>query len=117
MIRGVIFDMDGLLIDTEPIWREVEIEIFGGLGLHLTENQLFETMGVRVAEVVAMWHARHPWTGRSVAEVTEDIVDGVIRHVLAEGEPKPGVCEALAMVYERGLPIAIASSSSERLIR
>jgi sugar-phosphatase len=116
-IRAVVFDMDGLLIDTEPIWRRVEIEIFGRLGLHLTEEQCMETMGVRVAQVVELWHSRRPWQGPPTAEVTQQIVDGVIAHVLAEGQPMPGVLEALDMVHAAGLPIAIASSSSEGMIR
>jgi sugar-phosphatase len=116
-IRAAVFDMDGLLIDTEPIWRRTEIEIFGRLGLHLTEEQCMQTMGVRVAQVVELWYSRHPWEGPSTAEVTEQIIAGVIAHVLAEGEPMPGVMDALATVYDAGLPIAIASSSSEELIR
>lgn len=116
-IRAAIFDMDGLLIDTEPIWRRVEIEIFGALGLHLTEEQCMQTMGVRVAEVVELWYGRHPWQGPSTAEVTEQIIAGVIAHVRTEGEPMPGVCEALQLVHDAGLPIAIASSSGESLIR
>ena len=109
--------MDGLLIDTEPIWRRVEIEIFGRLGLHLTEEQCMQTMGVRVAQVVELWYSRDPWEGPTTAEVTAQIAGGVIAHVLAEGEPMPGVMAALETVRAAGLPIAIASSSSEELIR
>jgi sugar-phosphatase len=112
----MIFDMDGLLIDTEPIWRRSETEVFDRLGLQLTEEQLLETMGVRVAEVVRLWYARHPWRGPSCDEVTRQIEDAVIEQVLSEGEAKPGVYGALELGSAAGLPIAIASSSSEELI-
>lgn len=114
--RAVILDMDGLLIDTEPVWRDVEIEVLGRLGLHLTEEDCMETMGVRVDDVVRLWYDRHPWSGPSVAEVTDQIVRGVIAHVELQGEPKAGVLEAVGAIHAAGIPIAIASSSSESLI-
>ncbi len=64
-LRAVVFDMDGVLIDTEPVWRSVEIEVLGSLGVDLTEAECRETMGMRVHETVAMWHRRHPWTTES----------------------------------------------------
>ena len=116
-LEAAIFDMDGLLIDTEPIWRRSEIEVFGELGLHLTEEQCMETMGVRVAEVVELWYSRYPWDGPTCEEVTRQIYASVIEHVLSEGEPLPGVLYTLRTVRDRGLLCAIASSSSEILIR
>lgn len=116
-IQAVIFDMDGLLIDTEPVWRRAEIEIFGRLGLHLTEQQCMETMGVRVPDVVELWYRRHPWTGPNTTEVTDQIIRSVVDHVAREGEPMPGVAAALALIFDAGLPIAIASSSHEELIQ
>jgi sugar-phosphatase len=117
MVRAVIFDMDGLLIDSEPIWRRTEIAVFGRLGLHLTEEQCMETMGVRVPDVVRLWYERHPWTGPSVDEVTDEIVNGVIAYVQERGEPQPGVARAFETVRDAGLPAAIASSSSVDLIK
>lgn len=114
--KAVIFDMDGLLIDTEPVWRRVQIEVFGRLGLHLTEEQCAAMMGVRIAEIVDEWYASRPWAGPGPSEVTGEIIEGVIRHVLDEGVPNPGTIRALQEVDDAGLPIGIASSSSEELI-
>ena len=48
MIDAVIFDMDGLLIDTEPEWQRLEIEIFAELGLDISPEMQRETFGIRI---------------------------------------------------------------------
>ncbi|WP_293087418.1 hypothetical protein [Moorena sp. SIO4A1] len=52
---AVIFDMDGLLIDSEPFWSQVEIEIFNDLGILLNESMTSQTTGLRNDEVVKYW--------------------------------------------------------------
>ena len=52
-----IFDMDGLLIDSEILWHEAEIEILGGLGVPLAADGCRTTKGMFVGEVTAHWHA------------------------------------------------------------
>ena len=105
--------MDGLLIDTEPVWRTAEQEVFGDLGVDLTEADLLDTTGVRIDELAA---ARLPLDGPSPAEVADRITDLVIAHVKHKGEPMPGVPEAIALFQRSGLRLAIASSSPKRLI-
>ncbi|HJY57240.1 MAG TPA: hypothetical protein VJ418_12715, partial [Streptosporangiaceae bacterium] len=51
MITAVVLDMDGLLIDTEPVWRTAEKEVFAELGIELTEADVLDTTGVRVDRV------------------------------------------------------------------
>jgi sugar-phosphatase len=108
--------MDGLLIDTEPVWRRVEIEVFDRVGVHLTEEQCLETMGVPVPDVVRLWYGRHPWEGPGLEEVTRQIGQGVIEYVRSHGEPMPGVLAAVRAVHDAGLRAAVASSSSEEMI-
>lgn len=108
--------MDGVLIDTEPVWRRVEIEVFGSVGVRLTDDDCRSTMGVRVDEVVGLWWQRRPWSGPGVEEVAARIVAGVADHVRTAGSAIPGAVEAVATVRAMGLRCAVASSSPEALI-
>ncbi|HWE66291.1 MAG TPA: hexitol phosphatase HxpB [Acidimicrobiales bacterium] len=111
-----IFDMDGLLIDSEILWHEAEIEILGDLGVPLAREGCRNTKGMFVGEVTVFWHEQYPWAGPTPAEVAVTIVDRVIALLLAKGELKPGAEHAIAMCAQRGLPLAVASSSQYRLI-
>jgi sugar-phosphatase len=120
-IHAVVLDMDGLLIDTEPVWRSAQTEVFGELGIELSESDMLGTMGRRVVEVVAHWRRHRPWPGAAGGEPGDEeiagrIVDRMVAHVLARGEPMPGVSGAVHLLRRLGLRVAIASSSSHRLI-
>ncbi|MGO8862170.1 MAG: hexitol phosphatase HxpB [Acidimicrobiales bacterium] len=111
-----IFDMDGLLIDSEILWHEAEIDILGDLGVPLSGDGCRTTKGMFVGEVTEYWHARYPWAGPTPAEVAVTIVDRVIALVLSKGELKPGAEHAISLCAERHLALAVASSSQYRLI-
>ena len=111
-----MFDMDGVLLDSEPVWRAVERETFGRLGIEVTEEDLMRTMGVRIADVVGLWHARHPWTGRTVGEVAAEIVEGVASAIERDGALHEGAVAAIDRFRALGLRLALASSSPMRLI-
>lgn len=115
-LQACIFDMDGILLDSEPFWRQAEIEVFGTVGLCLSEQDCLETMGIRIDEVVAFRHRQKPWESPSRREIAERITDRVIELVRERAHPLPGVAEALAFLQDRRVPLALASSSSSRLI-
>lgn len=114
--KAAIFDLDGLLIDSEPLWREAQTSIYRSLAVPITGKNCADTMGLRVDEAVQYWFDKFPWQGPSRAEVAALIVDGLVSLVEKEGTPMPGVMEALNLFSERNIPIAIASSSSKRII-
>jgi mannitol-1-/sugar-/sorbitol-6-/2-deoxyglucose-6-phosphatase len=114
--RAVIFDMDGVLIDSEPLWRAAEIEVFGALGVPLTETMCLETMGLRLDEVVDHWYRRHPWPDLDVAAVASAVVARIAALIEAGGEPLPGVADALDACRASGFRTALASSSPMALI-
>jgi sugar-phosphatase len=113
--------MDGVLIDTEPAWRAAESAVFAGLGIPLSESDLLDSTGQPVEELIPVWRQRLPdaeptGTEPTDTEVADRIVDRVIAHVQAEGEPMPGVTTAVALFERHGLRLAIASSSPLRMI-
>lgn len=115
-IHAVVFDMDGVLLHSEPIWRSVEREVFGRLGIEVTERDLIRTMGVRVADVVELWHRRRPWNGPARAEVVDEIVGSVASRIERDGVLNEGAVEAIERFRGLGLRLALASSSPMRLI-
>ena len=111
-----IFDMDGLLIDSEVLWHEAEIEILGALGVPLAVEGCRTTKGMFVHEVTEHWFARYPWSGPTPAEVAVTIVDRVIELTLTTGRLKPGALHAIDLCAGLRLSLAVASSSEYRLI-
>jgi HAD superfamily hydrolase (TIGR01509 family) len=110
MIDAVIFDMDGLLIDSEPFWVAIEIEVFATLGVILTPHDCETTTGMRIDAVVQHWFERSPWTTPSCSDVTEEI----IRRVAASmqyAQPLPGVYQVINEARARNLQLALCSSS------
>ena len=109
--------MDGVLVDSEPIWRAVERDVFAGVGIDATEEELLETMGVRVADVVERWHRRHPWEEPSREEIVERIVERVALAIERDGALNEEAARAVDYVAGLGLRLALASGSPMRLIQ
>jgi sugar-phosphatase len=128
VVEAVVLDMDGVLIDTEPVWRAAESDVFAGLGIVLSESDVLESTGQPIEELIPIWRQRSPADGSGLAgaslagasltdaEVAGLVIDQVIAHVKAEGQPMPGVTAAIALFERCGLRLAIASSSPRRLI-
>ena len=108
--------MDGLLVDTEPLWQDAEIELFATVGLHLDRPACRETQGLRVDEAVEYWYRRHPWPEPDLPHLSARLVDRVAELMRATATPLPGVESTLALVRDRGMAVALASSSTWRMI-
>jgi len=115
-LQASIFDMDGLLVDSEPLWHEAEIEVLGALGVPLVSSACRQTKGMFVGEVTRYWFGRYPWAGPGPDQVADDVVDAVMALVVSKGRMKPGVRHVLEICHRRGLVPALASSSQYRLI-
>jgi len=115
-MRAAIFDMDGLLIDSEPLWREAEVDVFGSVGVPLTEEMCRQTTGLRHDEVVRYWHARYPWNEPGIDKLTGQLLDAAQALVVERGVLMAGARETIEKLHQYGLRLAIASSSPMSLI-
>lgn len=111
-ILAVIFDMDGLLIDSEPLWDRAELEVIAGLGVDISRrDELPDTLGLRIDMVVELWFAQQPWNGPDRREVTDRIISRALSLVEEERPLLPGVREAVALCKSHGLKVGLASAS------
>lgn len=115
-IRAVVFDLDGLLVDSEPLWHRAEIEVFGRVGVHLTTDMCRSTKGWFVGDVAQLWFDRIGWDGPSPEAVAGQVVDEMEELMATEVELKPGAQAAVSWCHRHRLPAAVATSSSHRLI-
>jgi HAD superfamily hydrolase (TIGR01509 family) len=115
-ITTFIFDMDGLLINSEPFWQEIEKKVFLELDIVITERDLKDSMGLKNTEVVALMMNRYKINGIPTQVLCDKIEQGVVEKIVTEGKLMKGSIDMLTYCRERGLNISLATSSSFKII-
>ena len=113
---AVIFDMDGVLTDSEPLWKIAMEEVFRSVGCSLTREDFQKTVGLRIDEVCEYWYNEAAWTGATPKEVEDKIMERMVELIKENGEPLPGVMETTAYLRKIGKEIGLATSSYTILI-
>ena len=115
-LNTVIFDMDGLLIDSEPLWKEAADNLLLKYGKQLTGQQYATTTGLRTKEFLQHWFTHFSLPAAELPAAERTIVDEVIRLVKQKGKPMAGVAHIINFFAERGFKIGLATSSAPALI-
>jgi len=115
-LNTVIFDMDGLLIDSEPFWQEAGIEILQHFGVTLTLEQYHRTTGLRSKEWIEYWFNHFRIDNQFAKETEDGIIEKAIQKIKLHGDKMPGVDYILSFFRAKGYKIGLATSSPERLI-
>lgn len=114
--KAIIFDMDGLLVDSEPVWHEVEVELIESRGYNYLDEVRDMGIGMRVDEFATILQRYYPRLGDSPAAIESAITNRMLNLPPGRIKAMPGADELVNYVAERGIPRAIASSSSQRII-
>ena len=114
--EAVIFDMDGVLIDSEPLWKIAMEEAFHSVGCMITKKDFQKTVGLRIDEVVEYWHKHSGWKDLSVKKVEDLIIQKMVRLIKENGDPLVGVLDTISFLKSQGLKVGLATSSYNILI-
>jgi mannitol-1-/sugar-/sorbitol-6-/2-deoxyglucose-6-phosphatase len=117
MQQAVIFDLDGVIIDSEPLWQAAEKQVFATIDITLTTEMCRQTIGLRTDEVIRYWFDRQPWESKSIAQVEAELLAEVEVLILAQGNAMAGLHAILESICGSDLRLAIASSSPKKLIQ
>lgn len=116
MINTVLYDMDGLLLDTEPLWVICMWQIAQKHKIPIQKHQFKETTGLRIVEVTHHWSLKYPWDGASYEQVADEIVDAIIEESKQKAKVLPGIIDSLELFKSKGFKIGLASSSPQKMI-
>lgn len=115
--KALIFDMDGVLIDSEPLWRVAMIKGFNTIGVPFTDDDCKKTQGMRFKEVVELWLNHFNITNVTPLQFEESVVNNLVELINTQGKAISGVLDILHFAAEKGLKIGLATSSSVKLMK
>jgi len=120
--EAVIFDMDGVVINSEHFWYRAETEIFSSLGVKLSDTDRLQTQTMTTKEVTNFWFAKYPWNDVSLEEAEQLVIQRVIDLISTEDcfieNIRPFIEHLKTLNYKIGLatnaPESFISVSLER---
>src|SRR3954447_18956995 len=113
--EAIVFDNDGLLLDTEHAWTRAEVELFARRGAAFTEDHKRDLIGTSRTESALKVERMLDLPGRG--EALMDELHELVLAELAAGVPaRPGALELVAAARAAGLPLGLASNSSREFV-
>lgn len=111
--KGAIFDMDGTLLDSMPVWKRLTQGYLKQFGVHITDQDYAVTEGFSQPQVAQYFADRYPELPGA-----QSLMDGMDRLISARYEaiakPKEGVLDFLEGLRRRGVKMAIATLTARR---
>lgn len=116
MIRGAIFDIDGTLLDSMPIWNDCGAVYLRKLGV-TQEPGLGELLFPMTLEQSSAYLKEHYGLRRSEAEIRQGVLEVVAEFYREQAPLKPGAKELLEQLRDRGIPMILATTGDAVLAR
>jgi HAD superfamily hydrolase (TIGR01509 family) len=114
-LQAIIFDMDGLLVDSETVWEAAEIELIESRGRKFDKAVREQFMGMRMDEFFR--RLREAFQLEDSAEsLYAELIGTMLELIPERALPMPGAGELLEYVIENRIPCAIASGSPKEVI-
>ena len=113
---AVIFDIDGLLINSEPLWNKAATEIFRQYGIQLSEAQYATTTGLRSKEFVAHWLILNDVPASEFDRAEQKIIKLALELIDKDATLMPGVQSVFEFFINKEFKMGLATSSPTELI-
>ena len=111
MIKAVIFDMDGVLIDSEQIWDDAEKTVFSSYGISITKADQLLTRNMNMQEVSEFWSAK-ALTSFSLQAAEQRVIEEVCLQIQKSPRAMQGALNLLDTLFKPGqLPIGLATNA------
>lgn len=107
--------MDGVLMDSEDLWRKAMKKAFAEFGFQISEEQCKSTMGMRIREVIAHWLYAFE-KGTDIDTVDKRVMQLLLEYVREEGNFIEGIPQILSLLESKKVPLGLATSSSHELM-
>lgn len=114
-LKAVIFDMDGVLVDSEGFWAKAEMEVFSSYGVQITDDLAAQTKYMTTKEVTEFWYERFPWGNLDVPALEQKVVSRVIELIQLEDCVMSGVQEFIKGLKNKEYKIGLATNAPLRV--
>ncbi|WP_038125932.1 hexitol phosphatase HxpB [Thiomicrospira pelophila] len=115
-LQAVIFDMDGLIVDSEPYWKKAEYKVFSALGCEVTPQDQQHTANLTTQAVTEYWFAKSPWQ-QPKHHAEQAVIEEVEALLKTQCQAKLGFYQALDLCRQHDLKVGLASNAPLRLCR